>query len=172
MMEKDLYFITGTCGVGKSTTSCQLGKKFDLSVHIDVDDIYNWFVGGYVKPWEDDGSRLNLLKSNLICLINNYIQKGYVPIIDYVLFPEDVEYILNNVLNVKVKYVVLMSDEHTIINRDLSRDSKQHMGDRALQLLEEFQSKNINEKHILYTTNMNVDDVVNVILNEDRFYYT
>lgn len=62
MKNIDVFVITGSCGVGKSTVSDELAKKYNLSVHINVDDIYNWYVGGYVKPWKDDGSRLNQLK--------------------------------------------------------------------------------------------------------------
>lgn len=59
--DNTLFIITGPCGVGKSTISKKLAEQFGLSCHINADYLYGMVVGGYIKPWKDDGTKLNLL---------------------------------------------------------------------------------------------------------------
>ena len=75
--EKMVYVISGSCGVGKSTISRKIAEKYSLSVHLNVDYIYEMYVGGYVSPWKDDGSRLKLLLKNIKDMIKNYIDSNY-----------------------------------------------------------------------------------------------
>ena len=53
-MKNRLYIITGPAGVGKSTISLQLANNLEKSVLIEGDVIYNFFVGGRIKPWYKD----------------------------------------------------------------------------------------------------------------------
>ena len=165
--EKIVYVISGSCGVGKSTISRKIAEKYSLSVHLNVDYIYEMYVGGYVSPWKDDGSRLKLLLKNIKDMIKNYIDSNYTVVIDYVLFPED----LNDIVykDIKLKYVVLTASEETVIRRDLSRPADEIMGNRAVELLNEFKEKDIDKRFILDTTNLSVDDAVDIILKDSRF---
>ena len=46
-----LFIITGPAGVGKSTISYEIGKRLEKSVVIEGDTVYNFFVGGRIRPW-------------------------------------------------------------------------------------------------------------------------
>ena len=100
-------------------------------------------------------------------MIKNYIDSNYIVVIDYVLFPED----LNDIVykDIKLKYVVLTASEETVIRRDLSRPTDEIMGNRAVELLNEFKEKDIDKRFILDTTNLSVDDAVDIILKDSRF---
>lgn len=45
-----LYILTGPPGVGKSTISNLLASNLEKSVLIEGDTIYNFFIGGRIKP--------------------------------------------------------------------------------------------------------------------------
>lgn len=167
----DVYIITGSCGVGKSTISRALAEKYNLSVHINADYIYHMYVGGYIEPWKDDGSRLSLLRENLSSMIQNFSKNNYNVVIDYVVFPDDINLIVKELGDIRVKYVVLMADQETIIKRDLLRDVDEKMGERVVELLSEFKDKNVDDKYIIDTSKLTVEDVVEKILKEDRFLW-
>lgn len=52
----ELFFITGPCGVGKSTIAKMIASNMKSSALIEGDSIYHRVIGGNVKPWEDDGT--------------------------------------------------------------------------------------------------------------------
>ena len=71
-----LYIITGPAGVGKSTISYEVGKRLKKSVVIEGDTIYNFFVGGRIKPWYKNAP-LDLFWNNCIMLIKSYLETSY-----------------------------------------------------------------------------------------------
>ena len=44
------------------------------------------------------------------------------------------------------------------------------MKERCIVLLNSFKKKNYDKKHILGTSNLSVDETVNAILTDDKFY--
>jgi len=166
-----IYIISGTCGVGKSSTAYKLAEKYGLSAHINADNLYHMVVGGQVAPWKDDGTYIKLLWTNINSIVENFIINGFVPVIDYVVFPEDLCFIkkVKDKYMLKVKYIVLMADETTISLRDDSRTLENKMGDRSVELLREFNEKGINEKYIINTTSKSIEETVLEIIKDDRF---
>lgn len=167
-IEKTLFIITGPCGVGKSTISQKLAEQFDLSCHINVDLLYGMVISGYVKPWKDDGKLMNLLWRNVCSLIKNFANENYTVILDYIVFPEHLKYMIEE-LKLKVKYVVLTADKDTIRNRDLLRPADEVMGERAIELLEEFNAKGINHKYLIDTSFKTIEEIIDIITKDDRF---
>lgn len=90
-----LYIITGPAGVGKSTISYEIGKKLAKSVVIEGDTIYNFFVGGRIKPWYPDAP-LNFFWSNCIMLIKSYLENGYDVVFNYIIENEELEKLKKN----------------------------------------------------------------------------
>ena len=170
LTEKTLYIITGPCGVGKSTISQKLAEQFALSCHINADHLYGMVVGGYIEPWKDDGTKLDLLWRNISSLVKNFTSEDYIAIVDYIVFPEHLKFIKG--LNQRVKYVVLTADEDIIRERDLLRPEDQVMGERAIELLAEFKEKNIDSRYIIDTSDKSIEEVIDIILNEERFIIT
>lgn len=165
---RKLYIITGPAGVGKSTISKQIAHTLEKSVLIEGDDIYNQFVGGRISPWKKDAP-LELFWENCIMLINNYLKNDYDVVFNYIIKKSKFNQISNIFKEYEIKFVNLMVDEETIIKRDKERPENCRMGERSLILLNEFKETNYNEKYILDTTNMNIEESVSEIINNDRF---
>lgn len=70
----------------------------------------------------------------------------------------------------KIKFVVLMANEDTIVKRDLEREEDCRMGKRAIELLQNFRNKEIERKYIIETDNLNIDEIINIIDKNDKFY--
>ena len=166
-VKNTFFIITGLCGVGKSTISQKLAEQFDLSCHINADLLYHMVVGGYIEPWKDNGTKLDLLWRNIGSLVKNFSSENYTVVLDYIVFPEHLKYIEG--LNLKVKYVVLISDKDTIRKRDLLRPEDEVMGERAIEFLEEFREKSIDSKYLIETSTKSIEQVVDIIIKEDRF---
>lgn len=168
-MKDTLYILTGPCGVGKSTISYKLAQRFERSCHINADWLYAMVVGGYVEPWKDSVRNMNLLWQNIVSLVRNFTNDGHAVILDYIVFPDKVKYLTER-LDMKIKYVVLMADEETIRQRDLMRPDDEIMGNRAIELLEEFKEKDIDSKYIINTSKMSIEEIIDIIINEDEFF--
>lgn len=169
--DNTIYIISGPCGVGKSSVANKLAQNYKLSSHINGDELYNMVVGGSVEPWKDDGQYLELLWSNINSLAVNFIKRGFTVVIDYVVFPEDLKLIkeLKDRFQIKIKYIVLIAEAGIIRVRDSLRTENEKMGNRAVELLKEFEDKNIDDRFIINTSLKSIDETVSEIIKEDRF---
>jgi 2-phosphoglycerate kinase len=169
--DANIYIITGPAGVGKSTVSKEVAKRFNSSSFIEGDFIYHMIIGGYVNPWEDTGEYMDLLWQNIAGLSLNFVEKKITTVLDYIVFPEHLKKLMGlfDRKNLKVKYIVLISKEDELIKRDGERILEHRMGKRVLELLNEFRRLKIESKYIIDTTEMCVDDIVNMIIADDRF---
>lgn len=167
-----VYIISGPAGVGKSTTSKELIKKFKNSAYISGDDVSHLHINGRKNPW--DRSEEVLIWDNILSLTKNFIKYGVDVIIDYVTFPKEAEWVSKNLksLNVEVIYVVLWTDMGTLLTRDSMRVPGARMGERCVILIEEFIESGIKGKYIFDTTDSSPDDityVVNEIISNPKF---
>mgnify|MGYP003235672990 FL=1 len=160
-----LYIITGPAGVGKSTISYEIGKKLAKSVVIEGDTIYNFFVGGRIKPWYPDAP-LNLFWSNCIMLIKSYLENGYDVVFNYIIENEELEKLKKEFKDYDISFTCLLVDEKTIMERDLLRPEDCRMHERSLILLKEFIDCNYDITYILDSSNLTIDETVEKILNK------
>ena len=68
-----------------------------------------------------------------------------------------------------IKFVVLLVDENTLLLRDKERPTDCQKKERCLTSLKGFKNTNYNNKNILDTTNLTVDETINIIENDNRF---
>ena len=167
-----VYIISGPAGVGKSTTSKELTKKFKNSAYISGDDISHMHINGRKNPWES--SEEVLIWDNILSLTMNFINYGNDVIVDYVTFPKEAEWVSKNLksLNVEVIYVVLWTDKETLLTRDNMRMPGVRMGERCTILVDEFIESGLNDKYIFDTSNTSPDNisyVVNEIISNPKF---
>ena len=160
-----LYVITGPAGVGKSTVSYELGKKLDKSVVIEGDTIYNFFVGGRIKPWYPNAP-LDLFWKNSIMLIKSYLENGYDVLFNYIIKNKELENLKEVFKDYEFIFSCLLVDESTIIKRDLLRPEDCQMHERCLVLLKEFMNCNYDNKYIIDSSNLTVEETVEKILNK------
>lgn len=163
-----LYIITGPAGVGKSTVSKELAKSNNKSVLIEGDDIYHQVVGGYVPAWKD-GNHLDVFWDICLNMFQKYISYGYNVIFNYIVTPGIVDRIKSTFKDCKIKFVILLADEDTLLLRDGQRPEDCQMKERCIALLNNFKNKNHDRKNLLDTTNLSIDETINIIENDNRF---
>lgn len=163
-----LYLITGPAGVGKSTISKALANKIEKSALIEGDDLYNIVKNGYISPWKD-GNKLDLMWDNATYLINTFLKEGFDVIFNYIINENKLELLKNCFKQYEIKFIVLLVDEETLLKRDKERPEDCRQNERCLELLNEFKNKNYDKKYIIDTSNITVEEIVNIIVTEDRF---
>lgn len=173
-MSKKLYIISGPPGVGKSTTSKLLVQTLDKSAYISGDAVSHFPVKGRGKPWLDkDTNDLNW--KNIASLVKNLLDYEYDVVLDYVVFPEDVNGLITELAdyNVRIIYVVLMVDRQTIIRRDRLRAEEYQMKERSIILLDEFENHpDLRVDNKLYTnhfTEEQLREIISEIINNEKY---
>lgn len=163
-----LYIITGPAGVGKSTISQILAKKSKKSALIEGDDIYHQVVGGYAQAWKPENHLKTFWK---ICIntIKIYLDDGFDVVFNYIVTPQNVDLIKSSIQNYNIRFVILLTDESTLLARDKQRPIDCQMNERCITLLNAFKNRNYNLKNILDTSNLSIDETINIIENENRF---
>ncbi|MDT0122438.1 AAA family ATPase [Paenibacillus sp. RRE4] len=173
-MSQTIYVISGPAGVGKSTTSQQLVQALSKSAYISGDAISQIPVNGRGKPWLCKET-YDLTWKNILSLTRNLLEQDYDVVIDYVTFPSEIEWLVQQLTDFefRVVYVVLLVDRSTLIARDQSRSADVQMGERSLVLLEEFETcSELKEQNKLYTQQYRreqVSEIIEEIQNNFRF---
>ncbi|PQP80760.1 hypothetical protein C0Q44_26395 [Paenibacillus sp. PCH8] len=173
-MSKNLYIVSGPAGVGKSTTSKLLVQTLDKSAYISGDAVSHFPVKGRGKPWLDKDTH-DLTWKNISSLVKNLLDYKYDVVLDYVVFPEDIDGLITELADyhVRIIYVVLMVDHQTIIRRDRLRAEESQMKERSVILLDEFENHlNLRADNKLYTHHFTEDqlpEIVSEIINNEKY---
>lgn len=163
-----LYIITGPAGVGKSTISKEIAKNKSKSALIEGDEIYAQVIGGYVPAWKE-GNHLEVFWK--ICLenIETYLKEGYDVVFNYIITPEIFDKIKKKFQNYSTKFIVLITDEETILDRDNERIKDCRMGERCIILLNKFKNYDFEKRYFLDTTNLTIEEIIKRIENNNNF---
>ena len=163
-----LYIITGPAGVGKSTISKKIAESKKKSVLIEGDDIYHHVIGGYVQAWKEE-NHLDVFWKVCINTIRTYLEDGYDVIFNYIVNPIQLRQMQEEFKNYDIKFIVLLVDEKTLLLRDKERPEDCQMNERCITLLNSFKNNNYNIQNILDTSNITVNETVDIIENDSRF---
>lgn len=85
-----LVLVSGPPGAGKSTVSHALAGSFPLGMHVPVDDLREWVVGGMAHPigWSDETTRQYELAEDAASeTARRYRRAGFVVVIDHCTMP-------------------------------------------------------------------------------------
>lgn len=162
-----LYLITGPAGVGKSTISKKLSESIDKSVLIEGDDIYNQFITGHISPWKEEAP-IDLFWNNCFCLIKNYLEEGYNVVFNYIINKERLRTLIKEFDNYTIKFICLMVSEEILLKRDKERNIDCQMGNRCLELRENFLNQNYDKKYII-DNSKEVSYIVEDIIEKNEF---
>ena len=163
-----LYVLTGPAGVGKSTISRIIAENHEKTALIEGDSIYEQVVGGHVSAWKP-GNHLDIFWKICLDTIDTYLKGGYDVIFNYIITSENLEKIKTRFANYKIKFVVLLVDEKTILERDKTRPENCQMNERCLVLLNNFKKTDYGRDFTLDTTNLNINETVEKIEKSDKF---
>ena len=163
-----LYIITGPAGVGKSTVSKKLAQNLSKSALIEGDEIYHQVIGGYIPAWKE-GNHLQTFWKVCINIVKSYLKDGFDVVFNYIVTPENLALLKNEFKNYTIKFVVLLVDELTLLSRDKERPEDCQMKERCITLLNNFKNRNYNINNILDTTNLSIEETVNLIQNNSNF---
>lgn len=165
----DLYIITGPAGAGKSTISRKIAESKSKSVLIEGDDIYHQVVGGYVQAWKQ-GNNLDIFWKICIDMIDIYLSNGYTVVFNYIVNPENIKALQDKFKEYKIKFIILITDEETLLSRDKERPKDCQMGERCLTLLNDFKNKNYNKNNFLDTSNLSVNETLEEIEEGNKYF--
>ncbi len=165
-----LYLITGPAGVGKSTISQILARKSKKSVLIEGDDIYHQVISGYKSAWEE-GNHLQVFWKICENMIDTYLSYEYDVIFNYIFNVENFQTFNEKFKKYSKKFVILVTDEETIVKRDLERPLDCQMGERSLILLRSFKNKPFDKKYYLDTSNLSIEETVCEIESNNSYIF-
>lgn len=83
-----IWIVSGTSGSGKTTVSDALCRRYVRSIHVPVDDLRHWVVGGFESPIDpvrdrDELARqFGLARSAATDIARRYAGSGFVVVID------------------------------------------------------------------------------------------
>ncbi len=164
----NLYVITGPAGVGKSTVSKRLAQNLSKSALIEGDEIYHQVIGGYIPAWKD-GNHLQTFWKVCINIVRSYLEDGFDVVFNYIVTPENLALLKNEFKNYTIKFIVLLVDKSTLLLRDKERPLDCQMKERCITLLINFKNRNYNINNILDTTNLSIEETINLIQNNNNF---
>lgn len=172
-MKRTIYLLSGPAGVGKSTTSKELVRSLERSAYLSGDEVSHIPVNGRGKPWICEET-LKLTWINLFSLTKNLLDFDYDVVIDYVTFPKEADWLVNELkdVDVRIVYVVFMVNLETLLYRDRLRPKDFQMGERSGILLKEFEEALTDKKHVIETDLYTVDqinEIIESIKNDERF---
>ena len=166
-----IYIISGPPAVGKSTISKLIANALPRSALISGDQVHHMIVGGDLPPWKDENQD-NLTWQNITELTKKFLDFDLDVVIDAVVFPDKVKSLLDSIGrgNVISKYVILLADRSSLLQRDGERTES--MGERCLVLLEEFSSLKPKPRNYLDTTLKSPEQIVRMIMQKNPDFYS
>lgn len=97
------------------------------------------------------------------------LDDGFDLVFNYIIIPENLELLKNEFKNYTIKFIVLLINGSTLLLRDRERPKNCQMKERCITLLNNFKNRNYNIDNILDTTNLSIEETVNLIQNNNNF---
>ncbi|MBS4178191.1 AAA family ATPase [Bacillus sp. FJAT-49731] len=167
MGERNIFIISGPCGVGKSTVAKEIARQVPKSALIHSDDFLNMYDEASSPPWEE---QLAIMWKGTLALTNTLLQHDFHVVIDTVV-EDELDWFCRHFaqMDVKIKYVVLRADEEILIER-INKRGDTFMIDRSLFLLNQLENDTpFNKPYLLNTVHKKPTDIASDIINLSKY---
>ncbi len=159
-----VIIISGTPAAGKSSVSKALAEKFPKSAYLDIDGFKDMIIGGNVAPWDPKGpEQFKIVEKNFLAVTRNFLDDGYVVIIDYVMGDEQVKG-YDDLLGDVHGFLLLPSIEE-LKKRDRERNPEYSLEHRIDALYPQFADVEHKVLRVIDSTNQTVEETVEKIFN-------
>ena len=159
-----LMIVTGPPGVGKSTVARKLAKAWPgpAALHIHSDDLWTYFVKGYIPPWLPESADQNRVATQAMAAQAVALAAGGYPVFfDGIVgtwfldpFREGAR-----AAGVPLDYLVLRPSRDEAIARGVARDGHPMRDPKVIGAMwDQFSDMGDLERHVIDTSGQTVDD--------------
>ena len=163
-----LYIVTGPPGSGKTTISKGIAESLDKSVLLEGDEFYHHVIGSYTPAWKEN-NHLDIFWKEVENSIKLYLDNNYDVVFNYIINDKKIIELKEVFKDYDTKFVVLLTDEKTLLERDSIRPEDCRMKERCTILLNSFLERNYNENNKLYTQDLTIEETVKEIINNNKY---
>jgi predicted kinase len=158
-----ILIVSGPPGAGKTTVARILAETSPTpAVHLHTDDFYSAIRSGFIAPWLPESAEQNATISRAIAAaVCAYASGGFAVYVDGVVGPWFLDLYREAAAQagVPLHYLVLRAARETVVARARDRDTAP-IADYPPRIFEAFADLGALEPHVLDTTRLSVDAVV------------
>jgi len=162
--------ITGPSGVGKSTVSKEVAKKFNKTAMVNGDYLRHSIISGYAKPWpwnEESKLQVELSAENACALAKNFLSKGFNVIIDDMIGKSLFNYYKENLKEYHLQVFLLLPAKEALLKRFDERGENPDLRKRTEELHDKFFSrKDELSWHIIDSSNQTIEETVSSVVSK------
>ena len=166
-MERHIFIVSGIPGVGKTTVSGLLARRFDRGVHLEADIFQKLIVTGGLfpdkEPEEEAWRQLRLRSKHVAMLADSFLENGFWPVIDDVVVGLRLIEVLEDIKSRPLYFVLLLPSLAVVEQRDRTRDEK-HVFDIWSHLDEVARKETPKQGLWLDSSAMSAEETVDEIL--------
>ncbi len=166
-MERHIFIVSGVPGVGKTTVSGLLARRFDRGVHLEADIFQKVIVTGGLspdeEPHEEAWGQLRLRSKHVAMLADSFLEAGFTPVIDDVVVGLRLLDVLEDIKSRPLYFVLLLPRLEIVEQRDRARQEK-HVFDIWAHLDEVARTETPKQGFWLDSSDMTAEETVDEIL--------